>query len=179
MHTMLALLHMKVSDHPQFATAQHRRVSASATQSSDGKDSKDGDETKALPISDIHRKQALYELEHCRLMEASDNVRYILNRRMVPGQCPLGESCPSIGKPDSRGLSRGATACEHSFPTELHVGLKRCPDKACGAHVPRLSLSALTLVRCIADRAPLCCLFNSLRVQVHHHRHSGLRRDMP
>jgi hypothetical protein len=142
-HTILALLHMKLSGHPQFATAHNRRVPASTAQSADGKDSKDGDEAKALPISDLHRKQARYELEHCRLMENSADVRKILNRRCVPGDCPLRSSCSSIGKTtDKHGLSRGSRACEHSFPSELHVGLQRCPDRACGAS--RLQLFCLT-----------------------------------
>ncbi len=176
-HTMLALLHMKLSGHPQFATAYNRRVPAS-TAKSDGKDSKDGDEAKVLPISHLHRKQALYELEHCRLMEDSADVRKGLNRRCVPGDCPLRSSCPSIGKTtDKHGLSRGSRACEHSFPSELHVGLQRCPDRACGAS--RLQLFCLMPCRCISERAPFCDVVESLHLQVHYLRHSGLRRDLP
>ena len=55
-----------------------------------------------------------------------------LNRMAVPGECVLGESCPSLGSSkDANGKSRGSRACDHSFPTELHVGLKHCPDPNC------------------------------------------------
>lgn len=134
-HNLLALLHMKISEHPLFGVASAAKASKKekgGSVSTDGKEPKT--DSLAQSTTDVHRDQAVYELKHRRLKENSLPIRKLLNRRVVPGECVLGASCPSLGNSkDSRGQFRGEGACDHSFPTHVRVGLKQCLNPACGA----------------------------------------------
>ena len=128
---MLTLLHMKLSDHPRFGLAETARKSKPKNEA---KDSKEPESSATQPLDAVHLNQALYELKNCRLPEYSDSLQKLLNRRVVPGECALGDLCESLGKSyDKHGKYRGSRACDHSYPTELHVDLLRCPCKDCGA----------------------------------------------
>lgn len=136
-HSLLVLLHMKLSKHSRFGTANKANKASKDRHVADAKDKDDsGAAATVSQLDEVHRKQAMHELKNCRLREECASARRLLNRRTVPGDCPAGASCPSHGRSkDAHGKSRGAHACDHSFPTELHVGLKHCPDqKNCGTY---------------------------------------------
>jgi hypothetical protein len=93
----------------------------------------DGPEDKpASSVSQQQKDSAKYILDNVRIPEdLSAATNYMRHRRC--GECPLGLGCPSRGRTKYKnGKSRGATACEHTDPTEFHVDLLRCPNPKCG-----------------------------------------------
>lgn len=118
-HTLLALLHMQMSGHSAFKAA-------AATLKKPEKEEKGESECQ---LDSAHRKAAEYLLENCRLREESADLRRLLNRALPPGDCPLGVSCPSRGSSKTaQGHPRGSRSCDHTFLSELHVCLERCPN---------------------------------------------------
>lgn len=123
-HTLLCLIYMKLSNHEAFSPA-------AALDRNESKESKDAERSAAL--DELHRKQAEFLLNNCRLPEESSALRHKLNRMVTPGDCVFGKDCPSLGRSQYlSGKSRGANSCDHSFPTEFHVSFDCCPNVGCG-----------------------------------------------
>jgi hypothetical protein len=115
-HTYLTILYMQMAKHPGFCGFKPRDIIA------------DLDDQSAASVTEVQRKQVEYIFDTVCIPQYDAALAHKLNNTLAV--CPLGEACPSRGSDPMR----GAQACAHTFSTEFHVELRRCPNKDCGMH---------------------------------------------